>query len=395
MLGLLSLASTSRLWEARATLGSGRLIEGELSASESGGLRFLPREGFGSGVGRWTVVEGEVFEGALELFLYSAAGAPDSPTELLLLGHCSASGEILCCLFAAEGKREQQGMLIASPLAAPRLFCRELCARSVSAHSQLPPFVWRRHPASKPLQLREFRVGRLDSVFYIPDFISEEEEKAIDEQLAASPDELWRQMAGRRVQECGSRMAPSGAGLLIEELPPWMQSICERLLDYAIFPPTLPPNSVALNEYTPNEGIAPHADGPIYAPRVAILSLFSPAVFRFYGRQPELNNHIKWNPETDTPAHQVRGPPFETLLLQPRSLLLFCGEAFREHCHEVAATEDGIEILGEAAPLVNAPLAGCKSGERIVRSRRVSLTLRHLLEFLLAPEAYSVTKPTR
>ena len=41
-------------------------------------------------------------------------------------------------------------------------------------------------------------------------------------QLAASPSEMWQRMAGRHVQECGTRMAPSarvvggcvGAGLV-------------------------------------------------------------------------------------------------------------------------------------------------------------------------------------
>jgi len=169
-----------------------------------------------------------------------------------------------------------------------------------------------------------------------------------------------------------------------------VQRVCERLLAHGVFPAATPPNSVALNQYSPTEGIAPHADGPIYIPRVAILSLGSPAVFRFYGRQPDLGRHIEWNPETDTPRHEARGPPIETILLQPRSLLLFRGAAFREHCHEVAALADGVEVLGEAAPLVNGELAGACEGEQIVRQRRTSLTIRHIGEFLLAPEAYRI-----
>ena len=107
---------------------------------------------------------------------------------------------------------------------------------------------------------------------------------------------------------------------------------------------------------------------------------------RFYGRQPELGQRTSWNAQTDTPAHTPEGPPVQTLLLQPRSLLVFRGAAFREHCHEVAPLTE--EVLGEAAPLVNAVLSGAREGERVVRGRRVSLTVRHLLDFLLAPEAY-------
>jgi alkylated DNA repair protein alkB homolog 6 len=117
------------------------------------------------------------------------------------------------------------------------------------------------------------RVGGIEEVYYVPDFLSEADAAAIEAQLIASPPELWGQMAGRRVQECGSRMAPSGQGLLREELPPWMRAITRRLLHHGAFPAVLPPNSVALNEYRSGEGIAPHADGPIYAPLVAIVSL--------------------------------------------------------------------------------------------------------------------------
>ena len=121
---------------------------------------------------------------------------------------------------------------------------------------------------------------------------------------------------------------------------------------------------------------------------MAILSLFSPALFRFYGRQPELRQQLAWDAETDTPAHSPRGPPQECLVLQPRSLLLFVGEAFQEHCHEVLACSSGYEVVGDGSgALVNGALAGAEPGETIMRGHRVSLTVRHLLQFLLAPSA--------
>ncbi|KAL1503413.1 hypothetical protein AB1Y20_011464 [Prymnesium parvum] len=389
---LAAVAARAGSWTARATLDADTVVDGVMRASASGQLEFVPRSGYGRGVGEWVdrsgEDEGQLFEGKLQLFLYEAREAPDAPTELLLLGVRSPSGELHCCVFAAEGEKLQRGMLVGLLLASPHS-SRSLKLRQVRAHAAFPPFEFDEHPPLPPLSWEEHRVGKLESVFYIPEFLTPREEKAIDEQIRASPPELWRQMAGRRVQECGSCMAPSGAGLLLEELPPWMQRVCERLILLGVFPPSMPPNSVALNEYAATEGIAAHADGPVYAPRVAVISLFSPAVFRFYGSQPELEERIEWDPETDTPAHRVEGPPVESLLLRPRSLLLFCGTAFREHCHEVAAVPDGSEVLGDAAPLVNGHLAGACEGERIVRSRRVSLTVRHLLEFLLAPEAYT------
>ena len=42
------------------------------------------------------------------------------------------------------------------------------------------------------------------AVYYIPDFVTLAEEAEISAQLAGSPEEMWRSMAGRRVQECGT-----------------------------------------------------------------------------------------------------------------------------------------------------------------------------------------------
>ena len=130
--------------------------------------------------------------------------------------------------------------------------------------------------------------------------------------------------------------------------------------------------------------------GAPLASRIAIspcssAHLHSPAIFRFYGHQPDLRAQTDWNPETDTPARGKLGSPMQTLLLQPRSLLLFSASAFREHCHEVAALPGCKEVVGAAAPVVNAGLTGAHEGDLVKRRRRVSLTVRHLGQFLFAP----------
>ena len=112
-------------------------------------------------------------------------------------------------------------------------------------------------------------------------------------------------------------------------------------------------------------------------------------MLRFYGRQPELASQVAWSEETDTPRHTPRGPPTESLLLRPRSLLLFCGEAYREHCHEVGAPPGGVEVLGEAAPLVNAALAQATEGDAIVRGPRRGRGGRP------APRRAATTRPLR
>ena len=91
---------------------------------------------------------------------------------------------------------------------------------------------------------------------------------------------------------------------------------------------------------------------------MAILSLFSPAVLRFYPKQPGLRRQLEWDDATDTPAHAPDGQPQQCLVLQPRSLLLFAGDAFETHCHEVAACPSGREVAG-----------GAESGEFLRQSR--------------------------
>ena len=102
-------------------------------------------------------------------------------------------------------------------------------------------------------------MGGIDSVYYVPDYLSEAEEAQVGAQLRASPEAMWQPMHGRRVQECGSAMAAHGRGLELQQLPPWMARVCERLLREHLFPRAMVPNSISLNEYSPFEGIAPHA----------------------------------------------------------------------------------------------------------------------------------------
>jgi hypothetical protein len=68
----------------------------------------------------------------------------------------------------------------------------------------------------------------------------------------------------------------------------------------------------------------PHTDGPLYHPAVAILSLGAPAVIRFW-RRPEEGGAVQ-------PGSQA---PEASLLLMPRSLLLFSGEAYSDCLHGI------------------------------------------------------------
>lgn len=64
-------------------------------------------------------------------------------------------------------------------------------------------------------------------------------------------------------------------------VPLWLSALTGKIYqDVRLFPS--PINHVLVNEYLPGQGIMPHQDGPAYFPVVAIISLGSPAVMRFF-----------------------------------------------------------------------------------------------------------------
>ena len=68
--------------------------------------------------------------------------------------------------------------------------------------------------------------------------------------------------------------------------PDWAQSLFDALVAAGIFPADAPPNHIIVNEYTPGIGMSAHKDGPMYAPRVAILTLSAAGSFDFIRHGP-------------------------------------------------------------------------------------------------------------
>ena len=131
----------------------------------------------------------------------------------------------------------------------------------------------------------------------------------------------------------------------------------------------------------PGQGIEAHKDGPLYEPRVAVLSLGSTATLQFL----------------PTTQEDGAGAPFDSLLLPPRGLLLFAGdEAYARRLHSIQRlTSDDLALPGlvrldlprtpetaaAAAAAAAAETAETAEGpeERFLpRGRRLSLTLRRV-----------------
>merc|ERR1711884_782544 len=101
----------------------------------------------------------------------------------------------------------------------------------------------------------------------------------------------------------------------------------------------------------PGQGIHPHCDGPVYYPSVAILSLGAPCTMSFY-QESGTEDCMKWDKEHNVPGgFQAGSRPLSSVLLEPRSLLIFSHDAFWKHRHgiKLAVSEEvtpGVDNLG-------------------------------------------------
>uniref|UniRef100_A0A2P2JC17 Alpha-ketoglutarate-dependent dioxygenase AlkB-like domain-containing protein n=1 Tax=Rhizophora mucronata TaxID=61149 RepID=A0A2P2JC17_RHIMU len=206
--------------------------------------------------------------------------------------------------------------------------------------------------------MKNFEVGHLPTLIYIPDFITESEETHLWDKIYEAPLSKWKSLKNRRLQDWGGVVHEKG--LLPQDLlnylnkfgicrtmsitvPPWLTKITQRVYEESgLFPSDI--NHVLINEYGPNQGIMPHQDGPAYFPVVAILSLGSPVVMDFtpHSRLKTCTN--SWcKPEEETlngESVDANGAsdmienhhPFSVLLM-PRSLLIFKDMAYSGKCY--------------------------------------------------------------
>ncbi|XP_070307953.1 alpha-ketoglutarate-dependent dioxygenase alkB homolog 6 isoform X5 [Odocoileus virginianus] len=178
--------------------------------------------------------------------------------------------------------------------------------------------------------LEPFRVEQAPPViYYIPDFISKEEEEYLLRQVTSTP--FW------------SSMPQSQSG----------------------------PSSLGGSYRT-----GPHEDGPLYYPTVSTISLGSHTVLDLY--EPR-------QPEDDDPTEQPRPPPrpATSLLLEPRSLLVLRGTAYTRLLHGIAAARVDALDTGSLPPNA-AACPSARPGARLVRGTRVSLTIRRVPRVLRA-----------
>ncbi|KAF1935579.1 alkB, alkylation repair protein 6 [Clathrospora elynae] len=240
--------------------------------------------------------------------------------------------------------------------------------------------------------LQAFRVAGLSSDFYyIPNFISVEEEVSI---LQKIPAQRWTQLTHRRLQAVPSTLTKNNT-LLGAPLPTYLfNPVVQRFKELGIFDetPHQQPNHVLINEYKPGEGIMPHEDGDAYAPVVATVSLGGALCLDIVNKasssgclDEEKDDVTRFeNGEEMELKEELTEYKIPTRILQePRSLLITTGDAYRNLMHGIASIEVDVNLNAKTIAnwnLVDDRHAIEEAGGRNVRETRISLTYRDVLK---------------
>lgn len=92
-----------------------------------------------------------------------------------------------------------------------------------------------------------------DTACYIPNFITEEEERQIIKCVNSVPQPKWTQLSHRRLQNWGG--IPHPKGMIAEKIPDWLQRYIDKVAALNAFEKGVFPNHVLINEYLSGQGI--------------------------------------------------------------------------------------------------------------------------------------------
>ncbi|KAL7909605.1 hypothetical protein GGI35DRAFT_479862 [Trichoderma velutinum] len=200
-----------------------------------------------------------------------------------------------------------------------------------------------------PSSLEAARITSLPSTaYYLPNFISEEEERLILDKIAAAPRPRWKQLTHRRLQTWPSDLVQNK--LLDAPLPSWLETpVVSRLL------------SLPLSD--DGEG---DSDGAAYWPVVCTVSLGASLCLNLYRSKDD----GALDPE---PAWRI--------IQEPRSLLITTDTLYTDYLHGISDIEEDLDLSAET--IVNWSLlrdAEAFASGRNPRQTRTSLTYRDVLK---------------
>ncbi|KAM0454612.1 hypothetical protein ACHAO4_004419 [Trichoderma viride] len=203
--------------------------------------------------------------------------------------------------------------------------------------------------ARLPLSLDAAKITSLPATaYYLPNFISEEEERMILDKIATAPRPRWKQLTHRRLQTWPSDLVQDR--LLDAPLPPWLETpVVSRLL------------SLPLSD--DNDG---DADGAAYWPVVCTVSLGASICLNLYRNKEDgaLDPDPAWR-----------------IIQEPRSLLITTATLYTDYLHGISDIKQDLDLSVDTIvnwPLLRDPEAFA-SGQS-VRQTRTSLTYRDVLK---------------
>nr|XP_040227987.2 alpha-ketoglutarate-dependent dioxygenase alkB homolog 6 [Anopheles coluzzii] len=203
------------------------------------------------------------------------------------------------------------------------------------------------------------------SIYYLPDFITKEEECAIMQAVDKTPRPRWTQLSNRRLINYGG--VPHPKGMIAEDIPVWLHHYVERINQLNVYAEGIKANHVLVNEYLPGQGIMPHLDGPLFFPTITTISCGSHTVLEYYEQTEDASGQS--GSGSLVRQHKT------SILLEPRSLLVVKDDMYHKYLHSIAEREeDTIDARVANLSLVS----NAHAGDVLRRDKRISLTIRHV-----------------
>ncbi|SPJ79641.1 uncharacterized protein FTOL_08032 [Fusarium torulosum] len=211
-----------------------------------------------------------------------------------------------------------------------------------------------------PSSLEHAKITTLpQTAYYIPNFITEEEEQMILDKISSAPKPRWKQLTKRRLQTWPSDLVNNK--LLEAPLPAWLQEpVISRLLSIQT------QDSETGNVFDKSPHKKPNHDGAAYWPVVCTVSL---------GASLCLNLHRSKDDGALDPE------PAWRILQEPRSLLITTDQLYTDYLHGIADIEEDVDLSADTVAnwgLLRSPDA--YTSGRNARQTRSSLTYRDVLQ---------------
>lgn len=211
------------------------------------------------------------------------------------------------------------------------------------------------------MNLKDYKLTTVDdTAYYIPNFITEDQETYIMEKVNHVPKPKWCQLKNRRVQNWGG--TPHAKGLIPEKIPDWLKRFIDQVDRLQVFPSINKPNHVLINEYLSGQGIMPHLDGSLFFPTVSTINCGSHTVLNFYKSLKD---------EAVISSEKVY-----SLLLERRSLLILQDKMYTEYMHGIEEITN--DIIDNKISNITFFGSNYQNGIPLTRNKRISLTIRNV-----------------